>query len=202
MQTTGKERRTNSAVESGEKAAGGAAHSASATTTPRARAGAAATASGAAGADLSADVLKQFRIIFRSVKKHFQVIESKCGIGGSQLWALASVVAKPGLRVSELAQSLSVHQSTASNLVEQMVRLGLIQRERDEEDQRVVRLSATARGNSLLARAPLPLTGVIPDALSHMDARDVAKLHDSLEQLLTVMKVRDEDASHTPLADI
>ena len=154
------------------------------------------------GTSVEAEVLKQFRIIFRSVKKHFQVIERKCGIGGSQLWALATIVERPGLRVSELGHSLSVHQSTASNLVEQMVRLGLIQRERDDEDQRVVRLTATQRGLTLLARAPQPLTGLLPDALSHLDAKTVAGLHANLGQLLSVMKARDESATHTPLADL
>jgi DNA-binding MarR family transcriptional regulator len=147
-------------------------------------------------------VLKQFRIIFRSVKKHFQVIERKCGIGGSQLWALGTVCANPGIRVSDLARTLSVHQSTASNLVEQMVRLGLIVRERDEDDQRVVRLNATARGATLIARAPQPLTGVLPDALSHLASEDLENLHRALDRLLGVMQVRDEGATHTPLADI
>ena len=158
----------------------------------------------AAGAspDTAAEVLKQFRIIFRSVKKHFQVIERKCGIGGSQLWALAAIVGQPAIRVSELAHTLSVHQSTASNLVEHMVRLGLIQRDRDEDDHRVVRLSATPRGAALLARAPQPLTGLLPDALSNLDEPTLARLHENLGQLLSVMQARDESATHTPLADL
>ena len=150
----------------------------------------------------AAEVLRQFRVIFRSVKKHFQVIERKCGIGGSQLWALAAIVGQPGIRVSELAHRLSVHQSTASNLIEQMVRLGLIQRDRDEDDHRVVRLSATPRGVALLARAPQPLTGLRPDALSNLDAATLAGLHENLAQLLSVMQVRDESATHTQLADL
>ena len=155
-----------------------------------------------AGDTDAATVLRQFRVIFRSVKKHFQVIERSCGVGGSQLWALATIVGQPGIRVSELARALSVHQSTASNLVEQMVRLGLIVRVRGDDDQRVVRLSATERGAALLARAPQPLTGVLPDALSHLDASALAQLRESLDRLLKVMQVRDESAVDTPLADI
>ena len=147
-------------------------------------------------------VLRQFRVIFRSVKKHFQVIEKQCGIGGSQLWALATVSARPGIRVTELARQLSIHQSTASNLIEQMTRLDLLRRERDTADQRVVRLHATARGAELLTRAPQPLTGVLPDALAQLDATELAALQASLARLLQVMRVRDESAEHTPLADL
>lgn len=150
----------------------------------------------------AADVLRQFRVIFRSVKKHFQVIERECGVGGSQLWALATIVENPGIRVTDLARALSIHQSTASNLVEQLVRLDLAVRERDELDQRVVRLSATARAGSLIAKAPQPLVGVLPDALSRLATADLERLHASLVGLLGEMRVRDESAEGTPLADM
>jgi len=152
--------------------------------------------------DNPAAVLRQFRVIFRSVKKHFQVIERTCGIGGSQLWALAAVSESPGIRVSDLAKAMSIHQSTASNLVEQMVKLGLIVRERDAEDQRVVRLNATARGLALIARAPKPLIGLLPDALSQLNPHELRQLHASLATLLDVMDLLDESAVNTPLADI
>lgn len=150
----------------------------------------------------AADVLRQFRVIFRSVKKHFQVIERECGIGGSQLWALATIAQNPGIRVTDLARRLSIHQSTASNLVENLVRLGLAERMRDEADQRVVRLGATGPGNALVSKAPRPLIGVLPDALSRLEERELERLHSALAGLLGVMRVRDERAMHTPLADM
>ena len=152
--------------------------------------------------DNPATILRQFRVIFRSVKKHFQVIERTCGIGGSQLWALATVSESPGIRVSDLAKAMSIHQSTASNLVEQMVKLGLIVRERDTDDQRVVRLNATARGLALIARAPKPLIGLLPDALSQLNPLELRQLHASLAKLLDVMDLLDESAVNTPLADL
>ncbi len=161
-----------------------------------------AAESSAVSRDQADTVLRQFRVIFRSVKKHFQVIEKQCGIGGSQLWALAAVATRPGIRVTELARELSIHQSTASNLIEQMSRLDLLRRERDAVDQRVVRLHPTEHGSELLARAPQPLTGVLPDALAQLDATEVAALQASLARLLQVMRVRDESAELTPLADL
>jgi hypothetical protein len=34
-------------------------------------------------------VLQKFRLIFKSVKKHFHWVETETGVSGSQLWALA-----------------------------------------------------------------------------------------------------------------
>lgn len=197
MTTAPNVRRPRAAPDSADPAArggGAAAEPADRDAGTRANAGAPAVD--------AADVLRQFRVIFRSVKKHFQVIERECGIGGSQLWALATIAQSPGIRVTDLARTLSIHQSTASNLVENLVRLGLVERMRDEADQRVVRLGATGRGNALVSKAPRPLIGVLPDALSRLEERELERLHSALVGLLGVMRVRDERAMHTPLADM
>jgi DNA-binding MarR family transcriptional regulator len=148
------------------------------------------------------DVLRQFRVIFRSVKRHFLAVEKQCGLSGSQLWALAIVHREPGLRVTELAARLSIHQSTASNLVENLSRKGLIERRRNDQDLRVVRLHATPEGAARVGAAPQPLEGLLPDALRHLDAQTLSALHGSMTSLLGVMKVRDESAILSPLADI
>ena len=147
------------------------------------------------------DVLKQFRVIFRSMKRHFTEIERQCGISGSQLWALASVVEEPGVRVTELARRLSIHQSTASNLVDVLVRRGLIERRRGAIDQRVVELYPTRSGRSVVRKAPQPLQGLLPDALDHLAPETLSALHLQLESLLQVMQLRDASAAQIPLAD-
>src|SRR5690606_1936309 len=101
--------------------------------------------------------------------QHFHEIERRCGVSGSQLWALSVVVGSPGIRVKDLAQAMAVHQSTASNLIEQLSRQGLLRRERDRIDQRIVLLYATEAGEQVIARAPRPLSGLLPDALSRLD---------------------------------
>ena len=63
------------------------------------------------------EALQSFRIIFRSVRRHFHEVEEQCGISGSQLWALSVVAQSPGIRVKDLARSMAIQQSTASNLV-------------------------------------------------------------------------------------
>ena len=92
---------------------------------------------------LSHQVLKKFRIIFGSVRQHFREIEQTCSVTGSQLWVLQEVSTTPGIGVSELSERLSIHQSTASQLVEKLVGRNLIIKERSKEDQRRVGLWLT-----------------------------------------------------------
>ena len=72
--------------------------------------------------------LQRFRLIFKSVKKHFLWVEQQTGVSGAQLWALAAVVKNPGLKVAELVSAQVIHQSTASNLVDKMVKQTYIRR--------------------------------------------------------------------------
>jgi MarR family transcriptional regulator, organic hydroperoxide resistance regulator len=147
-------------------------------------------------------VLKQFRIVFRSVKRHFQWVEAQCGVSGAQLWALGKVGESPGLKVSELAKALAIHQSTASNMLDRLEQLGLIRRERISSDQRVVHLYLTPKGKKVLASAPQPFQGVLPDALAALPDPVLAALHRHLTTLIATMKVKDSSGQETPLSDM
>src|ERR1022692_4779029 len=57
-------------------------------------------------------VLQHIRELLRVSQQHFQRIEARCGVSGAQLWALAELQSRPGLKISELATVLSVHLST------------------------------------------------------------------------------------------
>jgi len=147
-------------------------------------------------------VLEQFRLIFRSAKKHFQWVQERTGVGGAQLWALAELHRSPGLRVTELARAMAVHQTTASNLIERLVREKMIKRERSKFDQRVVNLRLTKKGSDAVRSAPLPLEGVLPDALKSLPRGDLLELQRRLDRLVKLMKVRDISGKRIPLAEM
>jgi DNA-binding MarR family transcriptional regulator len=141
-------------------------------------------------------------MIFRSVKKHFQRVQERTGVSGAQVWALAELQKAPGLRVTELAHAMAVHQSTASNLVDHLQKAGLIQRQRSDADQRVVHLSLTKTGRQAIAAAPSPLEGVLPDALNALPHKSLLELQQLLEKLARQMKVRDSGGKRIPLAEM
>jgi DNA-binding MarR family transcriptional regulator len=147
-------------------------------------------------------VLGQFRLIFRSAKKHFQWVLERTGVSGAQLWVLAELHRRPGIRVTELARAMGVHQSTASNLIDPLEKRGLISRDRSSRDQRVVHLSLTRAGRETVVRAPLPLEGVLPDALNALERADLIELQRRLDKLAKLMKVRDRAGKRIPLGQM
>ena len=147
-------------------------------------------------------VLKQFRVLVRSMDTHYRRVEERSGLGGAQLWALAEIVGARHLTVGDLARKLAIHLSTASNLVKRLESMGLVERAREGEDQRVVTISATATGKKRLQKAPKPSAGILQKALMDMEARELRALHTQLEKVLQRMGHVDRRAAATPIGDI
>ena len=146
----------------------------------------------------AARVLRRFRIVFNSVKSHFRAVEKKAGIAGAQLWALSVIREHPGIGVGRLAQTMDIHQSTASNLLKPLLEMGLVVADRAHADKRAVHLQVSAAGARVLKKAPGPFSGVLPRALSDLDERTLARLDRDLGQLIELLGV-DDSAAKVPL---
>jgi len=146
-------------------------------------------------------VLRQFRIVFNSVKTHFRQVEREAGLGGAQLWALSVIAQSPGIGVTELARSLDIHQSTASNLVRTLTQRGLVSAAREGFDRRGVALRPLPAAEPLLKSAPMPFAGVLPDALSSLDEATLRRLEQDLGSLITLLAA-DEAGAQVPLAQL
>jgi DNA-binding MarR family transcriptional regulator len=136
------------------------------------------------------EVLKKFRQVFRAAKVHFNAIEKRAGVTGAQLWALCELEEQPGVRVTDLAAAMALHQSTVSNLIDKLLRKRLIRRDRGDIDGRVVRLYLTAAGERIVRSAPTPGRGVLPDALEHLPPTALRGLDQQLGNLLRRMRVK------------
>jgi DNA-binding MarR family transcriptional regulator len=65
---------------------------------------------------------------------------------------LSRTTGRPGIEQNSLAERINVDRNTASLLVEQLVKKGLVERQVNGADRRARLLSLTARGETLYAR--------------------------------------------------
>ncbi|MDB5795199.1 MAG: MarR family transcriptional regulator [Noviherbaspirillum sp.] len=158
-----------------------------------------ATEDAAGAGDRQLAVLKKLRIVIRAAQRHSTWIEKRCGLNGAQLWIMQELYEAPGLRVGEIADKLAIHQTTASNLLRPLERRGYLVKERDAQDKRAVKLVLSEQGMALLAQAPKPARGLLPEALRQSDAAELASLDAGLEGLLNSMGVVDEAYGLEPL---
>jgi len=150
-------------------------------------------------ADAHSRVLRQFRLVFSAVRRHFTHIEKSAGLGGAPIWALSLISQQPGMRVNELARAMDIHQSTASNLVRALIQAGHVHSEKSQTDKRVAELYALPAGHQLLRKVPGPYAGVLPQALRELDTRTLLELENHLATLLQKLDV-DERSARTPMA--
>lgn len=145
------------------------------------------------------EALALFRVVFKSANRHFHEIEKKAGIGGASLWALAEVAEAGNLTVSGLAKAMSIHQSTASNLMEKLESSGYILRVRSTDDRRVVYLTITDKGREALTKAPPPYRGILPDALMRLNTETLDQLNQNLQELVSLLDHKHDNSAFEPL---
>ena len=138
-----------------------------------------------AGHDAMANtVLRQFRVIYGAVQRHLRDVERRCGISGAQAWMLSELERAPKIGVSALAERLSIHQTTCSQLVGKLVRRGLVGRSPHASDARRVGLVLTRRGSAFLRKLPRPAQGVLPVALGAMSVAELEGMQSALAHLI------------------
>lgn len=151
---------------------------------------------------LSLQVLKQFRLIYGAVRQHFRKVEKTCEVSGSQLWLMQEIGRMPEIGVSDLAERLSIHQSTCSLLVDKLVARGYVTKMRQQSDLRRVGLTLSPRAENILLKAPGPAEGVLPVALQALSKSALLALSSNLTELIGQLRTRDERHAGKPLADL
>ena len=151
---------------------------------------------------LNVDVLRQFRVIFGSMRQYFRLVEERCGLPASQMWVLQEVCRTEGIGINEIAARMGIHQSTASLLVEKLVSGGMVSKFRQNDDQRRVRLRLEQAGQNALANLPGPAEGIVPAALSALPEVVLKTLNINLEALISELPSGEKSFAGTPLADM
>ncbi|MET8690407.1 MarR family transcriptional regulator [Streptomyces sp. NPDC004732] len=111
----------------------------------------------------------------------------------SELELLRYVHAEPGTTVSVLARELGLHASNASATVRGLVNQGLLEREKDPNDGRVVRLKPTLKADQGMALIENAWSELFADALAQLGDEQRAALAASvpaLEALAAALKER------------
>jgi DNA-binding MarR family transcriptional regulator len=97
--------------------------------------------------------LAQFRHALRRFLKFSEAAATDAGMTPQHYQALLAIRAGPeqGLLIGELAEQMLLRPHSATGLVDRLAEAGLVERVRDDEDRRQVRVRATEAARALLA---------------------------------------------------
>jgi DNA-binding MarR family transcriptional regulator len=148
------------------------------------------------------NIVQSLRIIFQAIQQHSAWVEKNCGVSASQLWAMTELYNDPGLRVSDIANRLSIKKSTASNMLDKIQNKNYLERRRESHDQRVVTLYLTDNGKHLIENVTVPTQGVVLDALKQLSNGQIETLHESLGLLISKFPEHQNIAANVPVATL
>jgi DNA-binding MarR family transcriptional regulator len=131
----------------------------------------------------------------RAVDLHSRKLSAQHQITLPQLVCLLTIDESAPVTLSALAQRVHLSPSTVLGIVDRLVAKGLVRRDRDTRDRRLVRISLTGPGQRLIVNAPSPLQGTLEAAMGRLPAEQQATIAESLERIVDLMEVRHSDAA-------
>jgi DNA-binding MarR family transcriptional regulator len=93
-----------------------------------------------------------------------------------QFGVLTQTLDRGPLTMSELASARNVALNTATSLVDRLVAAGLVERHGDSSDRRVVRVSVTTTGRTLIEELRKVRRAVIREMLDDLSDKEVASI--------------------------
>ncbi|MBC9823397.1 MarR family transcriptional regulator [Terrabacter sp. MAHUQ-38] len=98
--------------------------------------------------DLADDLYDVIGLLRRRSRRLVGAPLPELALSGAQLELVRVVRRNPGVAVAEAARVLGLAPNTVSTLVGQLLALGVLERERDDQDRRVARLDLTPSARS------------------------------------------------------
>jgi DNA-binding MarR family transcriptional regulator len=110
-------------------------------------------------------------------------VDAESRLPAPQLSALSVIVYGGPITLGALAAAEQVRPPTMTRLVSSMEQGGLIDRENDDADRRVVRIKATSKGRRILEEGRDRRIAVIAESLAALSASEVAHIATALDAI-------------------
>ncbi|MFB4166642.1 MarR family winged helix-turn-helix transcriptional regulator [Virgibacillus sp. JSM 102003] len=130
-----------------------------------------------------ANVEKRLRYISGVIKQNGRKILNNYPITSPQFIALQWLIEEGDLTIGELSNKNGLAFSTTTDLVDRMEKNNLVERIRDANDRRVVRIHVLKKGNSIIQEVIQKRQAYLGEVLSNFSIEQT----DSLNDLLTFL---------------
>jgi DNA-binding MarR family transcriptional regulator len=143
--------------------------------------------------------LRAWAAVFMRRSVHeFMVAMKDSGLSTSQLNTLMRLHYRGACQVSGISDELGVTAAAASQIVDRLAGMGLIERTEDPTDRRVRQVKLTSRGRSLVARGVEARLAWVRDLAGHIPSRELGGILHALALLTEAANATDDDPQARP----
>ncbi len=144
--------------------------------------------------DLNEQIVATLRRILRAVSVHSRQLLKGHGISAPQLLMLSIVARHDGIKLSELARTMSLSQSTTSGIVRRLIANGYLELETGK-DRRSKLVRVTKQGIAKLRASPALLQERFQAELARRDEYRQTQILATLQEVATMMEAKNFDAA-------
>ena len=130
-------------------------------------------------------VMPLLGLAFWRMKRAF---EHEVGLGAATWFLLSMLIDEEGISQGEVSHRFEVDPSRITRLAQRLEREGLLRRERDQEDNRVVRLHATEEGRRLIESSQERREGFEDRVRREFSPEEMAEFRRALGVVARLMK--------------
>ena len=132
--------------------------------------------------DLDA-IVEAIVFLYTESRRITKGLAGRHGLTGPQLAVIKMLEPVGKLSLSELSWKIKARNSTVTGIIDRMEREGWVERQRSEEDRRVVHIALTARGRRLASGISIEPVTIFRRVLSELSERDARELRRILTRL-------------------
>lgn len=137
------------------------------------------------------DISDNLYLLLFSLNKHIfnpSALAKKFNIPHSHIKVLFYLVHNGPLPISKMAKELCISKPNMTPVIDKLVEDGLVTRDYDPTDRRVILIQATPKAIEVLKEGKEYIKEVIKEKLSPLSDEDISNLSSSLDSLLAVIK--------------
>ncbi len=121
------------------------------------------------------------------IRRRGRDILADFNITNPQFNALLALRENDGITMGELCDKLFLAYSTATDLIDRMEKNGLLERKRDSQDRRVIRLAITNKGKVAISEVVAARRRYVASILERLSVEQRSHLAESLDRLHLLM---------------
>lgn len=138
------------------------------------------------------NLIEKMFTYLRCMKDQMSLQNDMMNLSMIQLHTLIFIRKHPNTPMKAVAEYLKVELPSATTIVNKLVKLSYVKRHTDKDDRRLVLLTLTQKGESLLEDAMKERTSNMERLLSNLSQKDQDNLSKIFDTLIKAMEKQDE----------
>jgi len=143
--------------------------------------------------DQSAELMDLLRRTVKGFQYRIVTELRAYGLSLSQMWVLRGLIFDGRQSLAELSKNIGMSTSNVSGIVERLVQMELVQRDRDVEDRRVVWIKLSDKGQQASKEIPALADLFFQSLMTEIPDEDAKVL---IKQLRSLVKIIEHGVAH------